>query len=153
MPTGRRWWLIVVLGLVVLSVVPFAFAASWKRALAGALAFLLASFWVLLWIVIREPRRRTARVAIILGVIGGLVLGVLGVGLYCGASDCAAGFDALVLVPAGALLGAVVGGVVGSVIGARTGPGPPGPHPRHPPDLDRGPVGEEGEADRVAKRS
>jgi hypothetical protein len=108
-----------------LFVVPFGFTASWQQTPAGALAFRLA---------ISEPRRRTANVAVILGVIGGLVLGVLSAGLYCEASDCAAGFDALVLVPAGALLGAVVGGVIGSVLGARVERGPQGAHPAHRPD-------------------
>jgi hypothetical protein len=59
---------------------------------------------------------------------------VLGVGLYCEASDCAAGFDALVLVPAGALLGALVGGVIGSAVGARVERGPQGSLPGHRPD-------------------
>ena len=45
----------------------------------------------------------------VLGVLGGLVLGVVGTGLYCVAANCAAGFDALVLLPAGAILGAALG--------------------------------------------
>ena len=130
MAIGRKEWLIVVLGLVVLASVPFLITTpSWKRALAAVLAGLLAIFWVLLVLAIREPRHRTTKVGIGLGVTGGVVAAELGVGLYCAASDCAAGFDALFLVPAGALLGAVVGGVIGSAMGARMESGPHAPHP------------------------
>jgi hypothetical protein len=117
------------LGVGVLASVPFLITTpSWKRALAAVLAGLLAIFWVLLVLAIREPRYRTTNVGIILGVIGGVVVAEFGVGLYCVASDCAAGFDALFLVPAGALFGAVVGGVIGSTAGARMERGRP-PHP------------------------
>jgi len=80
------------------------------------LAFLLAIGWVLLWWAMGDPERRLAGVAVILGVLGGLVLGVVAVGLYCVPANCAAGFDALVLVPAGALVGAVVGGGIGAAL-------------------------------------
>ena len=107
---------VLVLGLVVLGVVPFTFGASWQRGLTGFLAFLLAIGWVLLWWAMGDPDRRLAGVAVILGVLGGLVLGVVAVGLYCVPANCAAGFDALVLVPAGALVGAVLGGGIGTAL-------------------------------------
>lgn len=132
MVRGRT--LLLVVGLVVLGVVPFAFTVSWKRALAGAAVVLLAIGWVLIWWAMQEPRRRFPRVAVGLGVIGGLVLGGLGAGLYCQMKDCAAGFDALVLLPAGVLLGAFVGGGIGYVVASRLDRGshPADPHPTDP---------------------
>jgi hypothetical protein len=131
---GRTRWAIAVLGLVVLAVAPFTFTTSWKRALAGIAAFLLAISWVLFWWAIRDPRRRVSGVAFVLGVIGGLVLGGLGSGLYCQAAHCERGFDALVLVPAGALLGAVMGGVIGLAVADRLERGSHEPRPSRRPD-------------------
>ena len=135
MVRGRTWWAILVLGLVALGVAPFTFATtSWKMGLAGVFALFLAIWWVLFWWAIRDPRRRIPAVAPLLGVIGGLVVGGLGAGLYCQATDCSRGFDALVLLPLGALLGAFVGGGIGYVVAHRSERAAHGPHPGHGPD-------------------
>jgi len=119
LPVVKGRTLLLVIGLVVLAVVPLSFSVSWKRALAGAAVFLLAIGLVLIWWAMQEPRRRFPRVAVVLGVLGGLVLGGMGAGLYCQMTDCSAGFDALVLLPAGALLGAFVGGGIGYMVASR----------------------------------
>lgn len=117
MVRGRT--LLLVIGLVVLAVFPFTFSVSWKRALAAAAVILLAIGLVLIWWAMQEPRRRFPRVTVILAVIGGLVLGGMGAGLYCQMMDCSAGFDALVLLPAGVLLGALVGRGIGHIVASR----------------------------------
>lgn len=135
MVRGRTWWVILVLGLVALGVAPFAFTAtSWKQGLAGFFASFLAIWWVLFWWAIRDPGRRIPKVATVLGMIGGLVLGGLGAGLYCEVTDCSAGFDALFLLPFWALLGAFVGGEIGHLVIQRLGRGSHGPHPGRRPD-------------------
>jgi len=130
-PVLTRRTVILVLGLVVLAVVPFTFTESWKQGLAGILAVCLAIWWIVFWWAMGDPRQRLPNVAFVLGVIGGLVLGVLAASLYCVVTDCSAGFDALVLLPAGALLGAFVGGGIGYALGRRPERGSPEPRPRH----------------------
>ena len=120
MVKGRTWWVILVCGLVALGIIPLMFTTpSWKLGLAVVFALLIAIWWVLLWWAIRDPGRRIPKLAVVLGVIGGLVSGGLGAGLYCEVIDCSAGFDALVLLPLGALIGAFVGGVIGSAVASR----------------------------------
>ncbi|HEU4354716.1 MAG TPA: hypothetical protein VFT27_03930 [Actinomycetota bacterium] len=135
MVEGRRWWVILVLGLVALACTPLVFTRpSWKLSLAVVFASLLSICWVLLWLSIRNPRRWVPKVATVLGVVGGIVLGGLGAGLYCAAANCAAGFDALALLPLGALLGALVGGAIGSAVASRVTKQPRGPTPSSRPD-------------------
>ena len=121
---GRRVrWGILALGLLGLAL-PFAFAeTSWKQALAALVALVMAAWLVLFWWATGDPGRRIPEVAFVLGMLGGLLLGGVGAGFYCQLTDCSAGFDALVLLPAGAIVGAFVGGGIGYAVAHRVGRG------------------------------
>lgn len=126
-------WAVLGLGLSALAVAPFVLTAtSWKRALTAIVALLLASWWVVFWWVAGDPRRRVPEVAFVLGVLGGAVLGGVGAGLYCQLTDCSRGFDALVLLPAGAIAGGIVGGGIGYTVAHRLERGSHRLGPRRP---------------------
>lgn len=131
---GRRArWVVLALGLSALAVAPFVLTGtSWKRALAAIVAVLLAIWWVVFWWAAGDLRRRLPEVGVVLGVLGGAVLGGVGAGLYCQLTDCSRGFDALVLLPAGAIVGGSVGGGIGSAVAYRLERGPHRLDPRRP---------------------